>query len=131
MLALARTTGGLEELDDEIRAAGGSASLIPLDLADGAQIEQLGQALAARFDKLDILVANAAVLGELTPVTDIAEKIWQAVYNINVTANWRLLKALDPLLRGGGAALQFTRKVRRIDQWKVAIPMRRHMRMGR
>lgn len=104
VLALARTTGGLEELDDEIRAAGGTASLIPLDLADGAQIEQLGAALAARFDKLDILVANAAVLGELTPVTDIAEKVWQAVYNINVTANWRLLKALDPLLRASDGA---------------------------
>lgn len=104
VLALARTTGGLEELDDEITAAGGKASLIPLDLADPEAIERLGPALAARFPKLDILIANAAVLGELTPLTDISEKIWKATLDINLTANWRLLKTLDSLLRGSGAA---------------------------
>lgn len=104
VLALARTTGGLEELDDEITAAGGKASLIPLDLADPEAIERLGPALAARFPKLDILIANAAVLGELTPLTDISEKIWKATLDVNLTANWRLLKTLDPLLRTSGAA---------------------------
>lgn len=104
ILALARTTGGLEDLDDEIRSIGGSASLIPLDLTDQHAIEQLGPALAGRFPKLDILLANAAVLGELTPLTDISEKTWKTTLDINLTANWRLLKTLDPLLRASGAA---------------------------
>ena len=104
ILALARTPGGLEELDDEIRAIGGTASLIPMDLADGEAIARLGPALAGRFPKIDIFLGNAAVLGELTPITDIAEKIWNATLDINLTANWRLLKTLDPLLRASGAA---------------------------
>ncbi len=104
VLALARTVGGLEELDDEIKRAGGCASLIPLDLADPVAIERLGPALAARFQKLDILVGNAAILGELGPLTDIDEKIWGKVLDINLTANWRLLKTLDPLLRAAGDA---------------------------
>lgn len=103
VLALARTVGGLEELDDDIRRAGGTASLIPLDLADPEAIERLGPALSGRFPKLDILLANAAVLGELTPLTDISEKVWKATLDVNLAANWRLLKALDPLLRASGA----------------------------
>ena len=99
VLALARTSGALEELDDEIRAVGGAASLIPLDLAEGDGIEQFAAALMQRFDKLDILVANAAVLGELAPLTDIDPKIWQATLDLNVTVNWRLIRALDPLLQ--------------------------------
>ena len=99
VLALARTSGGLEELDDEIRAIGGAASLIPLDLVEGDGIEQLGAALLKRFDKLDILVANAAVLGDLAPLADIDAKVWQQTMNLNVTANWRLIRALDPLLQ--------------------------------
>lgn len=104
VLALARTVGGLEELDDEIREAGGAASLIPLDLADPAAIERLGPALAARFPKLDIALLNAGVLGELSPLTDIDENIWRTTFDINLDANWRLLKTLDPLLRASGAA---------------------------
>lgn len=99
VLALARTSGGLEELDDEIRAAGGNASLIPLDLVEGDGIEQLAAALMQRFDKLDILVANAAMLGELAPLTDADPRIWQKTLDLNVTANWRLIRALDPLLQ--------------------------------
>jgi len=99
VLALARTSGGLEELDDEIRTAGGSASLIPMDLLDGDSIEQLAGALAGRFDKLDILIANAASLGELAPLPDIDPKVWQHTLDLNVTANWRLIRALDPLLK--------------------------------
>lgn len=99
VLALARTSGGLEELDDEIRAAGGAASLIPVDLTEGDSVEQLAAALMQRFDKLDILVANAAILGELAPLTDIDPKIWQATLDLNVTVNWRLIRALDPLLQ--------------------------------
>jgi NAD(P)-dependent dehydrogenase (short-subunit alcohol dehydrogenase family) len=104
VLALARTVGGLEELDDEIRKAGGGASLIPLDLADPIAIERLGPAVVARFQKLDILIVNAAILGELGPLADIGDKIWRQVLDINLTANWRLLKALDPMLRASGAA---------------------------
>lgn len=99
VLALARTTGGLEELDDEIRADGGKCSLINLDLAEGENIERLSEALGGRFDRLDILFANAAVLGELSPLTDIDPKIWNHVMALNVTTNWRLIRALDPLLR--------------------------------
>ncbi len=99
VLALARTHGALEELDDEIRAIGGKASLIPFDLAEGDNIERLAGALGERFEALDILVLNAASLGELAPIPDIDPKVWVHTLNLNVTANWRLLRALDPLLR--------------------------------
>lgn len=99
VLALARTSGALEELDDDIRAVGGKASLIPMDLTEGDSVEQLGAALTQRFDKLDILVANAAILGELAPLTDVDAKMWQATMDLNVNVNWRLIRALDPLLQ--------------------------------
>lgn len=103
VLALARTVGGLEELDDEIKDAGGKASLIPADVTDAEAMSQIGAALAARFRKLDIFVANAGVLGELAPLPDIAEKVWRQTIDVNVTANWRLIKSLDPLLRASGS----------------------------
>ena len=99
VLALARTSGALEELDDDIRAVSGKASLIPMDLTEGDSVEQLGAALTQRFEKLDILVANAAILGELAPLTDIDAKMWQATMDLNVNVNWRLIRALDPLLQ--------------------------------
>ncbi len=99
VLAVARTTGGLEELDDEIRAAGGVCSLINFDLVEGDGIERLPEALGGRFEKIDILFANAAALGELGPLVDVDPKIWNHVFALNLTANWRLLRALDPLLR--------------------------------
>ncbi|WP_375202595.1 SDR family NAD(P)-dependent oxidoreductase [Hyphococcus sp.] len=99
VLALARTTGALEELDDEIKAAGGKASLIPMDLVSDDGIERLAGALTERFPALDILVLNAGSLGELAPLPDIDPKIWKHTLDLNVTANWRLLRALDPLLR--------------------------------
>lgn len=104
VLALARTVGGLEELDDEISKAGGKASLIPADLTEFETIDQLGPALAKRFAQLDILVLNAGVLGELAPLTDISPKAWRRVFDTNVEANWRLLRTLDPLLRASGSA---------------------------
>jgi NAD(P)-dependent dehydrogenase (short-subunit alcohol dehydrogenase family) len=104
VLALARTVGGLEELDDDIRAAGGTASLIPLDLEDGPAIAQLGKALAARFGKLDILVANAGTLGELATLADVSEKVFRRTMEVNLFANYHLLQALDPLLRASGRA---------------------------
>lgn len=102
--ALGRTTGGLEELDDEIRAAGGAATLIPFDLVEGDGIEQMAASIASRDKALDILVLNAASLGELAPLTDIDPAVWQKTLNLNVTANWRLLRALDPLLQNAQAA---------------------------
>lgn len=99
VLALARTTGGLEELDDDIKAAGGSCSLINADLIEGDIIERLPEALGGRFASIDILFANAAALGELGPLVDVDPKIWNHVLALNVTANWRLIRALDPLLR--------------------------------
>jgi NAD(P)-dependent dehydrogenase (short-subunit alcohol dehydrogenase family) len=99
VLALARTVGALEELDDEIGAAGGRCSLIPLDLRDAAAIEALAPALLARFGKLDIFVANAGDLGELAPLADVDEKAWRRVMEVNVEANWRLIRSLDGLLR--------------------------------
>ncbi len=104
VLALARTVGALEELDDEIKAAGGTASLIPADLADEAAIEQLGPVLAARFGKLDIFIGAAGDLGELAPLPDVAPKTWRRVIETNLTANYLLIRTLDPLLRAAGAA---------------------------
>jgi len=103
VVALARTTGALEELDDEIRREGGSATLIPADLADGAALDRLGPALAGRFPALDIFIANAGALGELAPIGDISEKAWRRAFDVNVDANWRLLRGLDPLLRAAKA----------------------------
>ncbi|MFN3960799.1 MAG: SDR family NAD(P)-dependent oxidoreductase [Parvularculaceae bacterium] len=104
VILIARTVGGLEETDDDIRRAGGTATLIPADLSDFSAIDRLAPALAERFPRLDILVLNAGVLGELAPVPDIAPKVWRQVFDVNVEANWRLLRALDPLLRASEAA---------------------------
>ena len=99
VVALARTVGGLEDLDDQIKAAGGSATLVPLDLKDMDAIDRLGGALYERFGKLDILVGNAGVLGSISPLGHVEPKTWDEVMAVNVTANWRLIRSLDPLLR--------------------------------
>ncbi|MDY0884043.1 SDR family NAD(P)-dependent oxidoreductase [Dongia soli] len=100
LVLTARTVGGLEEVDDAIRAAGGEPSLlVPLDIKQYDAIDQLGAALFERFGKLDILVGNAGVLGPLTPVPHIEVQQWQDVLDINLTANWRLIRSMDPLLR--------------------------------
>ena len=103
IVALARTQGGLEELDDEIRELGGTATLVPADLKDFEAIDRLGAALFERWKKLDVLVANAAVLGKLTPLAHVDQKTWDEVMAVNVTANWRLIRSLDPLLRASDA----------------------------
>ena len=97
IVAVARTVGGLEELDDAIKAFGGSATLVPLDLKDYAGIDRLALALRQRFGCLDILVGNAAVLGPLSPLGHVEPKAWEEVMAVNVTANWRLICAMDPL----------------------------------
>jgi NAD(P)-dependent dehydrogenase (short-subunit alcohol dehydrogenase family) len=99
VILLARTTGGLEERDDEIRAQDSEATLVPLDLRDFDKIDQLGAALYKRFGRLDVLVGNAGVLGSLSPMGHFDLKTWAEVLDVNVTANWRLIRALDPLLR--------------------------------
>lgn len=99
VLLAARTRGALEELDDEIRALGGAASLLPLDLRDGAKLDALGPVLYERFGRLDILVANAAALGPLSPLPHVDSRDWKEVFEVNVDANWRLIRTLDPLLR--------------------------------
>lgn len=104
LILLSRTTGALEELDDAIQVAGGNPStLVPLDLADGPGIDRLGGAIAERWGKLDILVSNAGVLGMLAPLGHIKPKDWDALMTINVTANWRLIRSLDVLLRASDA----------------------------
>jgi NAD(P)-dependent dehydrogenase (short-subunit alcohol dehydrogenase family) len=99
VIAVARTVGGLEELDDAIRAAGGSATLVPLDLKDGDGIDRLGQAIHDRWGRLDILLGNAGLLGPLSPLGHIDAKAFDEVMAVNVTANWRLIRSMDPLLR--------------------------------
>jgi NAD(P)-dependent dehydrogenase (short-subunit alcohol dehydrogenase family) len=99
VIAVARTVGGLEELDDEIQAMGGSTTLVPLDLKDGGGIDRLGAAIFERWGHLDGLIGNAGLLGTLTPVPHIALDEFDSVMALNVTANYRLLRSLDLLLR--------------------------------
>jgi NAD(P)-dependent dehydrogenase (short-subunit alcohol dehydrogenase family) len=93
-----RSQGGLEETDDAIRALGGNATLLVLDLADTAALDTLGPSLFARFGKLDILVSNAGALGVLTPVPHILLKDWAEVVAVNMTATLRLITGCAPLL---------------------------------
>jgi NAD(P)-dependent dehydrogenase (short-subunit alcohol dehydrogenase family) len=95
----ARTVGGLEEVDDAIRAAGGAATLVPFDLRDFIKIDELAAALLDRYGRLDILVGNAGEFGVFSPLGHIPPTIWAAVMDLNLTANWRLIRAMDPLLR--------------------------------
>ncbi len=110
VILVARSVGGLEEVDDEIQNAGGSSTLVPLDLLETAAIDGLASPLYERWNKLDILVGAAATLGKLTPVHQYDPKLWEDVFKLNVHANWRLLRALDPLLRNAdnGRALFVT-----------------------
>ena len=103
VIALARTVGGLEDLDDEIKGLGGSATLVPLDLMDYDGIDRLGAAIYERWGKLDMLVGNAGMLGGLSPLGHIDIKTFDKVMALNVTANWRLIRSLDPLLRQSDA----------------------------
>lgn len=99
----ARNTKALEALDDEIRAGGGKATIMPLDLLDHDKIDALGPALAEKFGRLDIFVGNAGMLGTLGPVTHMNAKEWDRVIALNLTANFRLIRTLDPLLRASDA----------------------------
>lgn len=99
VILVARTASALEEIEERIHAAGGSATIAPLDLTDGENIGKLAGAVAQRWEKLDIVVLNAAMLGSLTPVQDIDPKEYSRVLSINLLANQALIAAFDPLLR--------------------------------
>lgn len=108
VVAVARTVGGLEELDDEIKAGAaktgkGAATLVPLDLADMAGIDRIGAAINDRWGRLDVLVANAGVLGTISPIGHVEAKVFEQVMTINVTSTWRLIRSVDPLLRKSDA----------------------------
>jgi NAD(P)-dependent dehydrogenase (short-subunit alcohol dehydrogenase family) len=103
VVAVARNVGGLEELDDAIKAKGGSATLVPFDLKDFPAIDRLGAAIHERWGKLDILIANAGMLGPLSPLGHVEPKAFDEVMTVNVTANWRLIRSLDPLLQASEA----------------------------
>jgi NAD(P)-dependent dehydrogenase (short-subunit alcohol dehydrogenase family) len=99
VVLIARSVGDLEAVDDSIRARGGAATLVPLDLLDAQGIDRLAAPLRERFGHLDILVGNAAILGRLTPLAHYPPDLWREVFAVNVDANWRLIRTLDPLLR--------------------------------
>ena len=103
VVLVARTVGGLEEVDDAVRAGGGTATLVPLDLLDFAAIDRLGGTIAERHGRLDILVGNAATLGGLRPMGHFPTDEWERVFALNVTANWRLIRGFDALLRASDA----------------------------
>jgi NAD(P)-dependent dehydrogenase (short-subunit alcohol dehydrogenase family) len=103
VILVSRTVGGLEEVDDEIQKAGGSATLVPLDLKDFPALDRLGASLFERWGRLDAFLGNAGVLGTLTPLSHLEPKHFQELVDVNVTANWRLLRSLDPLLRASEA----------------------------
>lgn len=103
VVAVARTVGGLEELDDRITAAGGSATLVPLDVKDTDGIARLALALHERYGRLDVMVGNAGVLGALSPLGHVEPKDWDNILAVNLTANWQLIRTMDPLLKAATA----------------------------
>src|ERR1700742_4791850 len=103
IVAIARTQGGLEELDDEIRKDGGSATLVPLSVTDSDGIARLGAALHERHGKIDILVGNAGIAGPSSPLGHIDLKPWNDVIAVNVTANFQLIRCMEPLLKASDA----------------------------
>ncbi|HUB85864.1 MAG TPA: SDR family NAD(P)-dependent oxidoreductase [Rhizomicrobium sp.] len=116
VIAVARTAGALEDLDDEIKKAGNpGATLVPLDLRDFDALDRLGASIHQRWGKLDAFFGNAGVLGVLTPLSHLEPKVWQEAIDVNVTANWRLIRSFDPLLRksDAGRALFVTTGVAR------------------
>jgi NAD(P)-dependent dehydrogenase (short-subunit alcohol dehydrogenase family) len=103
VVAVARTVGGLEELDDAIRAVGGSATLTPVDMRDYSGLYRLATALNERYARLDVLIGNAGLAGVPSPLDHIDPKAWDDTMAVNVTANWHLIRAMDPLLKRSDA----------------------------
>jgi NAD(P)-dependent dehydrogenase (short-subunit alcohol dehydrogenase family) len=120
VVAVARTEGGLTELDDEIRAATGQpATLVPLDIADGDALDGLGLALHQRFGRVDILVHAAGILGPMTPISHIEPKHWDRVVAVNLTATYRLIRTTEPLLRASDAGRAIFLTTGRVAQPKA------------
>lgn len=106
VILISRSITGLEEVDEKIRSSSGGkakATLVPLDLSKGEEIQKLAPAIASKFGRLDVLVANAALLGQMTPVANIEPKTWNEILTVNLTANWLLIQALEPLLLASNA----------------------------
>ncbi|HWK97242.1 MAG TPA: SDR family NAD(P)-dependent oxidoreductase [Pseudolabrys sp.] len=103
VIAVARTVGGLEELDDKIKAAGGSATLVPVDIKDMDGIARLALALNDRYGRLDVMIGNAGILGVLSPLAHAEPKDFDNIFAVNVKANWQLIRTMDPLLRAAPA----------------------------
>lgn len=99
VVAVARSKAALEKLDDEIKAAGGTATLVPMDMKDKTAFETLGQALASKFGRLDSLLGNAGILGTLGPLQSIGPRSFEETIEVNLTANWRLIRAMAPLMQ--------------------------------
>ena len=143
VVAVARTVGGLEELDDRIKAGGGSATLVPLDVKDSEGIARLALALNERYQRLDVLIGNAGILGPLSPLAHVEPKDWDNLIAVNVTANWQFIRCMDTLLRRSqaGRAVFLTSGVAHLGRliggltrprrrpWKhLCGPMRRNVR---
>jgi NAD(P)-dependent dehydrogenase (short-subunit alcohol dehydrogenase family) len=103
IIAMARTKGGLEELDDAVKAAGSTATLVPMNITDLDAIDRLGAAIFERHKKLDILIGNAGTLGKLTPLAHVEPKVWDESLTINLTSNYRLIRSMDVLLQAAPA----------------------------
>ncbi|PCI32693.1 MAG: oxidoreductase [Alphaproteobacteria bacterium] len=103
IIMVGRTTGALEEMDDAVRELGAESTLVPLDLTDFDAIDRLGGHVASQWGKLDILIGNAGILGPISPLGHIPPKEWDKLMAINVTANYRLIRSFDPLLRAADA----------------------------
>lgn len=103
IIMIGRTTGALEDMDDAVRELGAEATLVPMDLGDFDAIDRLGGHVASNWGKLDILIGNAGILGPISPIGHIPPKEWDQLMAVNVTANYRLIRSFDPLLRAADA----------------------------
>lgn len=118
VIAVARQKKGLEALDDEIRELGGEASLVPLDITKMDGLDELGLEIFKRWKKLDILVGNAGILGPMTPLSHVKPAEWQKVMDVNLGANYRLIRSVDSLLRASdaGRALFITSNITQVKR---------------
>ena len=122
IIATGRTIGALEELDDEITSIGGKATLVQMDLGDRPAMAKLASAIHERWGRLDVMIANAGVLGVLTPVAHLDEAIWDEVIDTNLSAVWRMIRVFDPLLRmswAGRAVLVTSTAARGYPYWSA------------
>jgi NAD(P)-dependent dehydrogenase (short-subunit alcohol dehydrogenase family) len=99
LILVGRTIGALEELDDEIKSIGSKSTIVPMDLEDNENIDILGGEINKKWGKLDILVSNAGIVGEITPISHLDPKIWNKVINLNLNVNFRLIRSFEPLLK--------------------------------